>query len=317
MSVAQKDYKKMLVYVGISQSGFIMAAILSAAPFAMAAAVFHLVSFCVYKTVLFFTAGNIESQTGTTELQYMGGMARKMPFTFMCFVLGASAAVGLIPFGAFFSSGMIYGCFININAAFFAAAWLSAIFTAAAVFGWGKLIFAGHLNKRFKDIEEVSNSVAVVTIFTAFLALMGGMFKSVVLDVFVWPSFGWGGAHISWLLGGALLFVIALVFINAQKGYALGKNYLGVFRRAANFLALEKIAQSYYADPYNLAARSVKAFSSACFKLDKALNRAYDTVFLRSVMVAAVFVRRVHGGSFSAYLAWVVSAIVIIFVFFA
>jgi formate hydrogenlyase subunit 3/multisubunit Na+/H+ antiporter MnhD subunit len=314
MSLAQKDYKKMLVYAGISQAGFIMAAITSGVSIAITAAVFHLVSYCVYKTTLFYTAGNIESQTGTTELKYMGGLAAKMPFTFMCFILGACSMAGLVPFGAFFSKEFLYESFLNFNGILFILALLSTLLITAAIFGWGKVIFAGPLNKRFKNISEAGDAAVIATVFVAFLCLLGGIFKGVILNIFVYTNFPVIENHGGFVLGAVSFVLTVLIFINAHKGYAREKNYLGVFAYLSKALRLEKIESATLADPYNLAKECFKAVAAVCFYTDKALNWVYDVALVRGAWGVSFLIRRAHNGSLPMYLVWAVGGIIIIFI---
>jgi hydrogenase-4 component F len=56
------------------------------------------------KPVLFFAAGNIYQTCHTLHMRLMGpGLASALPVTFVCMALAAFAAMGLPPFGLFFS----------------------------------------------------------------------------------------------------------------------------------------------------------------------------------------------------------------------
>jgi len=45
---------------------------------------------------------------GTTDLEKLGGIGRKMPITFICFIVAALAISGAPPFNGFFSKELIY-----------------------------------------------------------------------------------------------------------------------------------------------------------------------------------------------------------------
>ena len=62
----------------------------------------------MYKSCLFLTGGAVERQTGTTDLEKLGGIGRKMPVTFICFIIAAAAISGVPPFNGFFSKELVY-----------------------------------------------------------------------------------------------------------------------------------------------------------------------------------------------------------------
>jgi NADH:ubiquinone oxidoreductase subunit 5 (subunit L)/multisubunit Na+/H+ antiporter MnhA subunit len=57
---------------------------------------------------LFFSAGNIYSQTHTRNIEKLGGLIKKMPKTAFFFLLGSVAISGLPPFNGFISEFLIY-----------------------------------------------------------------------------------------------------------------------------------------------------------------------------------------------------------------
>jgi len=101
----QKDLKKVLAFSTISQLGFLFAAIGVGSAFV---AVFHLTTHAFFKALLFLAAGIIIHVTGTQSMREMGGLARKMPVTFVVFTIGAFALAGTIPLSGFFSKDELF-----------------------------------------------------------------------------------------------------------------------------------------------------------------------------------------------------------------
>ena len=50
----------------------------------------------------------MEKQAGTTDLAKLGGLAPKMPITFICFIVAAASISGVPPFNGFFSKELVY-----------------------------------------------------------------------------------------------------------------------------------------------------------------------------------------------------------------
>ena len=73
------------------------------AAFALAAALLHTVNHALFKSLLFLGAGAFERAVGPLELDRLGGLLRRMPWTAGAFLLGAAAIAGLPPLNGFVS----------------------------------------------------------------------------------------------------------------------------------------------------------------------------------------------------------------------
>lgn len=129
-AISQTDIKRVLAFSTISQLGYMMIGI---GVGACDAALFHLMTHAFFKAGLFLAAGavihsmhhvqkygikkNIPVEFDPQDMRLMGGLRKKMPVTFICFVICACALAGLPLFSGFLSKDAI------INASF---AWASA-----------------------------------------------------------------------------------------------------------------------------------------------------------------------------------------------
>jgi NADH-quinone oxidoreductase subunit L len=103
IAVAQNDIKKVLAYSTISQLGFMIAAL---GVHAYVAAAFHLVTHAFFKALLFLGSGSVihgmehgalhtgDHATDPQDMFNMGGLRKKMPFTFWTFLIGGLALAG-------------------------------------------------------------------------------------------------------------------------------------------------------------------------------------------------------------------------------
>jgi NADH-quinone oxidoreductase subunit L len=110
-ALAQTDLKKILAYSTISQLGLMVSAAGAGAP---EAAMMHLVSHACFKACLFLSAGAVihalhqaqhqaHQEFDVQDIRLLGGLRKKMPFTFLAFVVSGAALAGL-PFTAGFLS---------------------------------------------------------------------------------------------------------------------------------------------------------------------------------------------------------------------
>jgi NADH-quinone oxidoreductase subunit L len=105
MGVTEYNLKKVLAYSTMSQIGLM---VMACGVGAFSAGVFHLYTHAFFKACLFLGAGAVlHALGGEEDMRRMGGLARRLPFTFVVFLLATLALCGLPPFAGFFSKDEI------------------------------------------------------------------------------------------------------------------------------------------------------------------------------------------------------------------
>jgi hydrogenase-4 component B len=113
-ATTDNDLKIMLAHSSIENVGIIIAGFGAGMVFvagnhpalaaiAFVAALYHLINHSLYKTLLFFGVGIVESQTGTRDMDRLGGLIRWMPWTALAFLAGTLSIAALPPFNGFVS----------------------------------------------------------------------------------------------------------------------------------------------------------------------------------------------------------------------
>ena len=113
-ATTDNDLKVMLAHSSIENVGIIVAGFGAGMVFAAAnhpalaaiafvAALYHLINHSLYKTLLFFGVGVVETQTGTRDMDQLGGLLKWMPLTTLGFLAGTLSIAGLPPFNGFVS----------------------------------------------------------------------------------------------------------------------------------------------------------------------------------------------------------------------
>ncbi len=119
LAAAQNDVKRLLAYSSIENIGVILLgtgiAVLGKASgnptvaiCGIAGALLHTLNHSFFKSLLFFGAGNILSQTRTTSLDALGGLGRHLPVTGLLFLVGTAAICALPPLNGSVSELFIY-----------------------------------------------------------------------------------------------------------------------------------------------------------------------------------------------------------------
>ncbi len=126
LAAAQNDVKRLLAYSSIENIGVILIGTGIAALgkssgndavalCGLCGALLHTLNHSFFKSLLFFGAGNILSETHTTSIDRLGGLAKSMPLTALLFLCAAAAISALPPLNGFVSEWLIYvGMFDNV-----------------------------------------------------------------------------------------------------------------------------------------------------------------------------------------------------------
>ena len=113
-ATTDNDLKIMLAHSSIENVGIIVAGFGAGMVFvatnhpalaaiAFVAALYHLINHSLYKTLLFFGVGTVETQTGTRDMDQLGGLIKWMPLTALGFLAGTLSIAALPPFNGFVS----------------------------------------------------------------------------------------------------------------------------------------------------------------------------------------------------------------------
>ncbi len=119
LAIVQHNMKKLLAYHSIENIGIIGIGIgigslgtgldYPLMAFAgYAGALMHTLNHSLFKSMLFYTTGNIYQSTHSVNIERMGGLIKKMPRTAAMFLLASLAICGLPPFNGFISEFLIY-----------------------------------------------------------------------------------------------------------------------------------------------------------------------------------------------------------------
>ncbi len=149
-ALLQHDLKRLLAYHSVENIGIILMgigiAILGrdlALPFAqlgLAAALFHTLNHAVFKSLLFFGGGAVDAQTHVRDVEHLGGLLHRMPWTGAAFIVGSAAICALPPLNGFASEWLLYQGFFGL-----AAQGATAIVRLSALLLMGWLALVGAL----------------------------------------------------------------------------------------------------------------------------------------------------------------------------
>ena len=264
VALVQNDIKKIVAYSTCSQLGYMFFA---AGVGAYHVAIFHLFTHAFFKALLFLGSGCvIHSFDDEQDIRSMGGVWKKIPYTYTLMVIGTLALTGFPFLSGYYSKDAIieFAYLKGSNIGYYAAA--VGIFTAllTAIYSW-RLVFKtfhGKYNNKKNSLNSIHESSLTMLIPSCLLAVgaivTGILFKEIFIgqDTQFWNNsilFLYQNHHDHvpiWLLVITPLIVILAIpiayylFVKNEK---ILKNLILKHQTLYNFL----INKWYFDDLYN------------------------------------------------------------------
>ncbi len=187
VALVQDDIKKIIAYSTCSQLGYMFFA---AGVGAYNVAMFHLFTHAFFKALLFLGSGSvIHSFKDEQNINLMGGVWKKLPYTWILMVIGTLALTGFPFLSGFYSKdAIIEFAFLRGNTAGYFAAGVG-VFTAllTSIYSWRLMFktFHGGYNNKKLDISDMHESPMVMIIPLIILAI-GAIFSGFLFkDLFI------------------------------------------------------------------------------------------------------------------------------------
>jgi NADH-quinone oxidoreductase subunit L len=187
IGLVQTDIKRVLAYSTVSQLGYMF---LACGVAAFSAGIFHLMTHAFFKALLFLASGSvIHAMGGEQDMQHMGGLSKKIRWTYLTMLTATLAITGFPPLAGFFSKdSILLSAYQSEHGGriLYAFGLLTALLTSFYMF---RLIFLTfHGKPRYDEhkvhVHESPKSMLVPLVILAMLSIIGGWMAA--------PAF-WGG----------------------------------------------------------------------------------------------------------------------------
>ncbi len=228
IATQQDDIKRVLAYSTLSQLGYMVMAIGLASS---EAAMFHLFTHAFFKALLFLGAGSvIIALHHEQDIWEMGGLWRNLKITFVTFLIGALALMGLPPFSGFVSKDAILALAYEHNKSIFVLALGTAFLTAFYVTRLLMVVFLGHPRGHAARVSKESTFVMTGPLVVLALLVIASSFAAFNNHFLVLPSQGAFLETVPLFATGALVFGVGLAFL-FYRGRATEAVYVDLLRR--------------------------------------------------------------------------------------
>jgi len=176
IGLVQTDIKRVLAYSTVSQLGYMF---LACGVGAFSAGIFHLMTHAFFKALLFLAAGSvIHAMGGEQDMRKMGGLSKKIKYTYWTMLIATLAIAGIPPLAGFFSKDAILLSAFQIEGGhpLYAIGLLTALLTSFYMF---RLIFLTfHGKPRYDEhqvhVHESPWSMLGPLVILAVLSVIGG-----------------------------------------------------------------------------------------------------------------------------------------------
>ncbi|MBQ9249563.1 MAG: hypothetical protein IJ179_04255 [Oscillospiraceae bacterium] len=213
MALAQHDFKRLLAFHSISQIGYVLTAVGLCTAMGISSGLYHAMNHTLFKGLLFLAAGAVLHETGTTNLDKLGGLSKKMPHTTVLFLIGAASISGIPPFNGFASKWMIYQATYmkaveSGNIGFLLVTIIALVTSTLTLASFVKVtqsVFFGQLPKEYENVKEVPFGMRLAMGILALLCILTGLFPGLVTTYLTEPAtravFN-VGSYINAMMGG-------------------------------------------------------------------------------------------------------------------
>ena len=204
-ALMQHDLKRLLAYhtvenIGIIYIGLGLAlafqtnAMSGAAALALTAALFHVLNHSIFKSLLFFGAGAVLTATHERDMERLGGLIHRMPYTSFAFLVGCVAISALPPLNGFVSEWLTFqailqstnlpqwGLKIMVPAVGGLLALSAALAAACFVKAFGVTFLGRPRTPAAAQAQEVDRFSLGTMFVCAALCLLAGILPGLVID---------------------------------------------------------------------------------------------------------------------------------------
>jgi NADH-quinone oxidoreductase subunit L len=336
IGLVQTDIKRVLAYSTISQLGYMF---LACGVGAFAAGIFHLMTHAFFKALLFLAAGSvIHAIGGEQDMNKMGGLAKKIPWTFGTMLVATMAIAGIPVFAGFFSKDQILLATFQSQRdgrTLYTFGLLTALLTSFYMFRLIFLTFSGkpRFDERKVHVHESPWSMRGPLVVLAVLSAIGGWFALPAFfegpdyfATFLAPLFGGheageAAAHQLELVlafvavtAAVVGFLVAQWLYQSKPGEAdkLAKSMKGVYTTLLHKYYLDELYAAVVVRPLVWLSTNLFWKAADVAGIDGAVNGIAS-----ATSAIGDRVRHTQSGNTRSYAVWVVvGAIVILAVIF-
>lgn len=319
----QEDAKRLLAYSSIGQLGYILFAFAMASHLGWLGGLTYTLNHFAFKAVLFLTVGGIVLRLGTHNMYEMGGLIKRMPFSFIAVLIGIITLSGVPPLSGFAGKWLFYnavlqkGWYFQGTIVFFAGI-IAFLYCFRLIYA----IFLGQLKDNHRQVKEISAWFLIpvyllilgIMVFSAFPRLVLKPLGDTLMTYFPLDPVNWSGTAASTAYGYwngnwimiivGIMFVLILSWLLVLNAKAQKIKQFNIVYAGERPHRPETTHQAH-----NLYAGYYKALG---ILVEPRISRFWEWI-AESVHDIAGLVRRIYSGNGQVYVLHILVYIIIIY----
>ncbi len=314
IAVAQSDLKKILAYSTVSQLGLMFMAVASGA---YGIALFHVATHAFFKAGLFLSAGNIiHALHGEQSVHKMGGLWKKLPVTFVVYLICTLAISAIYPLAGYFSKHEIL---LAVKDAGYLGSfsWLLTVISMLTVVYMTRSFYLVFLAKPKSDLEHLHAPsilmnfpiavLAVLTVIAGFIMpeTLGQFLSPAIKEFAIKPdTLSEGLAH---SILPIVVLVLTIVLTPILIGYQNLAKVLLFFPRHKFFV--DEIYYVLVAVPFNKLASLLDSL------IETATIKTTISALSATTLISSKSLSLIHNGQIRLYSALSLIAVLVLIFF--
>jgi formate hydrogenlyase subunit 3/multisubunit Na+/H+ antiporter MnhD subunit len=225
MAIFQEDVKYLLAYSSMGQLGYVVLCMAAMSHLGWVSGLYLAINHLFFKAMILLAVAGVISRVGTRNMYEMGGLIKKMPYSFISVLIGIIALSGVPPLSGFGAKWLIYtallekGWYFRAGLSFFASA-IAFLYLFRLI----HTIFLGQPKPQHKNVKEASPFFLIPQFIFIFAIMAISMFPSLIikpLSTFISPYFAstilWQGntlySSLGYWNGNLVMYVTMGVFM--------------------------------------------------------------------------------------------------------
>jgi multicomponent Na+:H+ antiporter subunit D len=186
IALTKDDIKARLAYSTVSQLSYIIIGVAMLTPMAVTGGLMHIAHHAFGKITLFFAAGAIYVAAHKKKISAMGGLGRRMPWTFGAFAVATLTMIGVPPASGFVSKWYMAGGALEIHQLPLLMVFIVSTMLNAGYFA--PIIYTAFFERPLpgddlSQYHEAPLTMVVPLCLTAAISLLLGLYPSLVQDL--------------------------------------------------------------------------------------------------------------------------------------
>ncbi len=205
IALMQTDARYLLTWHGIGQGGYMLLGLLVGTGLGAGGGLMHVFNYATYQMALFLAVTAVIHRTGTSDLDRLGGLITRMPWTYVTLLMGIIGLAGLPPMNGFVSKWLIYRSLLDSGAPFLLImAFVGTLGTILSVYKLIHNIFLGRLRPEHEGIREAPWSMVAPMLALGGIGFLTGWFPGLALDLTDIAQSAIGAPVLAHTLGGVV-----------------------------------------------------------------------------------------------------------------